>query len=40
VTGDSAVIAPPLIITDAEIEELFVRLRRALADALAELSAH
>jgi 4-aminobutyrate---pyruvate transaminase len=40
VTGDSAVIAPPLIITDAEIEELFVRLRRALADAIAELSAH
>ena len=40
VTGDNVVIAPPLIITDAEIEELFVRLRRALADTQAELSAH
>lgn len=39
VTGDNVVVAPPLIITDAEIEELFVRLRRALADTQAELSA-
>lgn len=38
VTGDNAVIAPPLIITEAEIDELFLRLRGALADVLAELS--
>lgn len=40
VTGDNVVIAPPLIITDAEIDELFVRLGRALADTQTELSAH
>jgi len=33
VTGPSAVIAPPLIITDAEIDELFDRFELALQDA-------
>ena len=33
VTGSSVVIAPPLIITDDEIAELFERLGRALEDA-------
>ncbi|MGE0238552.1 MAG: hypothetical protein AB7F09_20765 [Parvibaculaceae bacterium] len=28
--GDAVVLAPPLIITAAEVEELFVRLRRTL----------
>lgn len=28
--GDAVVLAPPLIITEAEVEELFVRLRRTL----------
>jgi 4-aminobutyrate--pyruvate transaminase len=38
VTGDNVVIAPPLIIQDGEIEELFRRLRAALDDTAAELS--
>ena len=33
VTGSSVVIAPPLIITDDEITELFERFERALEDA-------
>ena len=33
--GDSIVMAPPLIITEAEIGELTRRLRRALDDVLA-----
>lgn len=38
VTGDNAVIAPPLIIQEGEIEELFRRLRLALDDTAAELA--
>ncbi|SJZ30778.1 4-aminobutyrate---pyruvate transaminase [Enhydrobacter aerosaccus] len=37
ITGDNAVIAPPLIIQESEIDELFRRLRAALDDAAAEL---
>jgi 4-aminobutyrate--pyruvate transaminase len=38
VTGDNAVIAPPLVIQESEIEELFRRLRSALDDTAAELA--
>jgi len=38
VTGDNAVIAPPLIIQDTEIEELFRRFHAALDDTAAELA--
>ncbi len=38
VTGDNAVIAPPLIIQESEIEELFRRLHAALEDTAAELA--
>jgi 4-aminobutyrate--pyruvate transaminase len=37
VTGEHAVVAPPLIITEAELDELFRRLVRALDDVLATL---
>jgi adenosylmethionine-8-amino-7-oxononanoate aminotransferase len=35
--GDWSVIAPPLIITEAEIDDLVERLGRALDDAATEL---
>ncbi len=38
VTGDNAVIAPPLIIQESEIDELFRRLRLALDDTATELA--
>jgi 4-aminobutyrate--pyruvate transaminase len=38
VTGDNAVIAPPLIIQEQEIDELFRRLRAALDDTAAQLA--
>lgn len=38
VTGDNAVIAPPLIIQEGEIDELFRRLRMALDDTAEELA--
>jgi adenosylmethionine-8-amino-7-oxononanoate aminotransferase len=31
-SGDAIVVAPPLIVTDAEIRELVTRLREALLD--------
>ena len=38
VTGDNAVIAPPLIIQEQEVDELFRRLRAALDDTEAQLA--
>jgi 4-aminobutyrate---pyruvate transaminase len=38
--GDRVAFSPPLIITEAEIDEVAARLRRALDDTMAELRAH
>jgi len=38
--GDRVAFSPPLIITEAEIDEVAARLRRALDDTWAELRAH
>jgi len=37
--GDRVVLSPPLVITEAEVEEIGTRLRAALDDSLAELKA-
>jgi putrescine aminotransferase len=35
--GDRMIISPPLVITPAEIDEMFVRIRKSLDEAQAEI---